>query len=239
MDGEFDFEAGEILLVNKPKGWSSFDVVKRLRSIFRIKKIGHAGTLDPMASGLMIVVTGRKAKEMEKFKGLEKEYEGVMEIGARTKSFDTETEVFERRPLNGVTEEKVRGIFNEFMGVIEQTPPMYSAVKVNGRRLYKYARTGKDVDAPRRKVSISKFEPVEMHLSETDGNGPEVRFRLVCSKGTYVRSLVEDLGQRLGCGAYLKSLVRTGVGAYRLSEALTIEDYETLAAKRARESQWK
>jgi tRNA pseudouridine55 synthase len=232
MDGEFDFEAGEILLVNKPKGWSSFDVVKKLRSLFRIKKIGHAGTLDPMASGLMIIITGRKTKEMEKFKGLEKEYDGVMEIGARTKSFDTETEVFERTPLNEVTEERVRRLFGEFTGLIEQVPPMYSAVKVNGRRLYKYARTGKAVDVPRRKVSISKFEPVDMRLSGTDGNPPEVRFRLVCSKGTYVRSLVEDFGQRLGCGAYLKSLVRMGVGGYRLSEALTIEDYENLAAKK-------
>jgi len=233
MDGRFDFEAGEILLVNKPKGWSSFDVVKKLRSLFRIRKIGHAGTLDPMASGLMIIITGRKTKEMESFKSLEKEYEGVMEIGARTKSFDTETEVFERRPLDGVTEEKVRKLSGEFTGVIEQVPPMYSAVKVKGRRLYKYARTGRTVEAPRRKVSISKFEPVDMHLSRADGNPPEIRFRLVCSKGTYVRSLVEDFGQHLGCGAYLKSLVRMGVGAYRLSEALSIEDYENLATRKA------
>jgi tRNA pseudouridine55 synthase len=232
MDGKFDFEAGEILLVNKPKGWSSFDVVKKLRSLFQIKKIGHAGTLDPMASGLMIVVTGRKTKEMERFKGLEKEYEGVMEIGARTKSFDTETEVFERRPLEEVTEEKVKRLFREFTGVIEQIPPMYSAVKVKGRRLYKYARKGKAVDAPPRRISISKFEPLEMHLSGRDGNPPEVRFHLVCSKGTYVRSLVEDFGQRLGCGAYLKSLVRIGVGDYRLSEAPTIEYYETLAEEK-------
>jgi tRNA pseudouridine55 synthase len=231
MAGKFDLEAGEVLLVNKPKGWTSFDVVKKLRSLFHIRKIGHAGTLDPMASGLMIIVTGRKTKEMEKFKALEKEYEGVMEIGARTRSFDTETEVFERRPLQGVTEGKVRSLFKDFAGEIEQVPPIYSAVKVQGRRLYKYARRGMTVNLPRRKVSISKFEPTDICLSKSDGSPPEVSFRLVCSKGTYVRALVEDFGERLGCGAYLKSLTRTRVGKYRLSQALTIEDYGNLASR--------
>jgi tRNA pseudouridine55 synthase len=231
MAAEFDFDAGEVLLVDKPKGWTSFDVVKWLRSLFHIRKIGHAGTLDPMASGLMIIVTGRKTKEMEKFKGLEKEYEGVMEIGARTRSFDTETEVYERRPLLGVTEESVRSLFREFSGEVEQVPPIYSAVKVQGRRLYKYARKGKMVDVPRRKVSITKFEPIDIRLPKSDGAPAEVSFRLVCSKGTYVRALVEDFGQRLGCGAYLKCLVRTGVGNYRLSQALTIEDYGNLASR--------
>jgi tRNA pseudouridine55 synthase len=231
MAGKLDFDAGEVLLVNKPKGWSSFDVVKKLRSLFHIRKIGHAGTLDPMASGLMIIVTGRKTKEMEKFKGLEKEYEGVMEIGARTKSFDTETEVYERRPLKEVTEERVRSLFKDFTGEIEQVPPVYSAVKVQGRRLYKYARKGKTVDLPRRKVSILEFEPIEIRLPKSDVDPPGVSFRLVCSKGTYVRALVEDFGQRLGCGAYLKSLIRTGIGNYRLSQAPTIADYENLASR--------
>jgi tRNA pseudouridine55 synthase len=229
--GRFDFEAGEVLLVNKPKGWTSFDVVKRLRSIFRIRKIGHAGTLDPMASGLMIIVTGRKTKEIERLKGLEKEYEGVMEIGARTKSYDTETAVCERKSLEGVTEDKVVRLFKEFVGEIEQVPPMYSAVKVQGKRLYKYARRGKAIDAPPRKVSISVFEPTKILLSKEDDCPPEVSFRLVCSKGTYVRSLVEDFGQRLGCGAYLKSLVRKSVGEFRLSQALSIEQCENLASE--------
>jgi tRNA pseudouridine55 synthase len=182
---------------------------------------------------LMIIVTGRKTKEMEKFKGLEKEYEGVMEIGSRTKSFDSETEVYERRPLQGVTLEVIKGVFKEFTGEIEQMAPIYSAVKVQGRRLYKYARKGKTVDLPRRRVSISKFEPIDIRLPRTDGDPAEVGFRLVGSKGTYVRSLVEDFGQRLGCGAYLKSLVRTRVGNYRLSQALTIEEYEDLALRTA------
>jgi tRNA pseudouridine55 synthase len=231
VNGKFDFEAGEVLLVNKPKGWTSFDVVRKLRSLFHIRKIGHAGTLDPMASGLMIIVTGRKTKEIEKLKGLEKEYEGVMEIGARTKSYDTETTVCERKSLEGVTEEKVLGLFKEFIGEIEQVPPIYSAVKVQGKRLYKYARKGTTVDAPPRKVLISAFEPAEILLSREDGGPPEISFRLVCSKGTYVRSLVEEFGQRLGCGAYLKSLVRKGIGDFRLSQALSIEQCENLASE--------
>jgi tRNA pseudouridine55 synthase len=229
VTGKFDFEAGEILLVNKPKGWTSFDVVRKLRSLFHVRKIGHAGTLDPMASGLMIIVTGRKTKEIEKLKGLEKEYEGVMEIGARTKSYDTETDVCERRSLDGVTEEKVVRLFKEFIGEIKQVPPMYSAVKFQGKRLYKYARRGTTIDAPPRQVSISAFEPTKVLLSRDDGGPSEISFRLVCSKGTYVRSLVEDFGQRLGCGAYLKSLVRTSVGDFRLSQALSIEECENLA----------
>lgn len=224
MTRQYDFEGGEILLVEKPKGWSSFDVVKKLRSLFRIKKIGHAGTLDPMASGLLIICTGRKTKEMEKFKSLEKEYEAVMEIGARTKSFDTETEVGERHSLDGLTEADVRTLFGEFVGDIVQVPPMYSAVKVHGRRLYKYARKGKSIDPPRRRVKILEFEPTNIEL-------PEVAFRLLCSKGTYVRTLVDDFGQRLGCGAYLKSLVRTRIGGYRLEDALSIKKYEEIALR--------
>lgn len=224
MTRRYDFEGGEILLVDKPKGWSSFDVVKKLRSLFRIKKIGHAGTLDPMASGLLIICTGRKTKEMEKFKSLEKAYEGVMEIGARTKSFDTETEIVERHSLDGLTEADVRTLFGKFIGDIVQVPPMYSAVKVQGRRLYKYARKGKSIDPPRRKVKILEFAPTRIDL-------PEVAFRLLCSKGTYVRTLVDDFGQRLGCGAYLKSLVRTRIGGYRLEDALSIKKYEEVALR--------
>ncbi len=221
MTREFDFEAGELFLVDKPKGWSSFDVVKKLRTLLRIKKIGHAGTLDPMASGLLVVCTGRKTKEIENLKGFEKEYEGVMELGARTKSFDTESEIVDRRDLDGITEKKVRDLFPEFVGEIEQFPPIYSAVKVKGKRLYKYARRGKSVSPPVRHVTISRFEPLEIRL-------PEVGFRLVSSKGTYVRSLVDDFGQRLGCGAYLKALVRTRVGEFRLQDALRIEEFEKL-----------
>jgi tRNA pseudouridine55 synthase len=220
----FDFEAGEVFLVNKPKGWSSFDVVRKLRSLFRLRKVGHAGTLDPMASGLLILCTGRKTKEIQTFQALEKEYEGIMELGARTRSFDAETEVFEHRSLDGITSENVRVLFREFVGESLQSPPVYSAVKVRGRRLYKYARKGRTVDLPRRKVRVFEFEPTEIRI-------PEVHFRLRCSKGTYVRALVEDFGQRLGCGAYLKALTRTKIGTYRLEDALSIEAYEALAER--------
>jgi tRNA pseudouridine55 synthase len=223
MTRKFDSEEGEILLVNKPKGWTSFDVVKKLRALFRLKKIGHAGTLDPMATGLLLICTGRRTKEIEDLKGLEKEYEGVMELGARTKSFDTETEIIERRPLDGVTEAKVRSMFSQFVGEVEQLPPMYSAVKVRGRRLYKYARDGRQIERPSRRVKISVFEPKEIRL-------PEVVFRLVSSKGTYARALVNDFGERLGCGAYLKCLNRTRVGSFDLRDALPIAEYEKLAA---------
>lgn len=226
----YDFNEGEFLLVNKPKGWSSFDVVKELRSLFRIKKIGHAGTLDPMASGLLIVCTGRKTKEIENLKALEKEYEGVMELGARTKSFDSETEVFERRPLNGITEEKIRGMFSEFVGELDQIPPLYSAVKYHGKRLYKYARRGKSVTPPPRCIHIYKFEPTDIRING-EGKPSEVAFHLVSSRGTYVRALVEDFGLRLGCGAYLKELVRTGIGEFRLENALSIEEFRERAGR--------
>ncbi len=224
MTREFDFERGELLLVNKARGWTSFDVVRKLRSIFGIKKIGHSGTLDPMASGLLVICTGRKTKEMEALKGLEKEYEGVMELGARTRSFDRETEIIDRRPIDNISAAKVRSLFQEFVGEIEQVPPIYSAVKIRGRRLYKYARKGKEIDRPSRQVRISRFEPIEIRL-------PEVTFRLVSSKGTYVRSLVNDFGERLECGAYLKSLVRKRVGEFRLEDALSIEEYERLSGE--------
>ncbi len=225
----YELEAGKLLLVQKPKGWTSFDVVQAIRELFRIRKIGHAGTLDPMASGLLIVCTGRMTKEIERLKNLSKEYRGVMQLGARTKSFDEETEVYERRPLNGVDEEAVRELFPEFVGEIEQSPPLYSAVKYHGKPLYKYARKGKVIDAPRRRVRIFEFEPLDIRIPATEGQSGEVEFRIVSSGGTYVRSIVEEFGLRLGCGAYLKELVRTRIGEYRLEDSLTIEELEQLA----------
>jgi len=223
-------EAGRLLLVQKPKGWTSFDVVREIRELFRIRKIGHAGTLDPMASGLLIVCTGRMTKEIERLKNLSKEYRGVMELGARTKSFDAETEVYERRPLNGIDEEAVRELFPEFVGELEQSPPLYSAVKYHGKRLYKYARKGKVIDPPRRHVTVFEFEPLEIRIPPKGGQSGEVEFRIVSSGGTYVRSIVEEFGLRLGCGAYLKELVRTRIGEFRLEDSLTIDELKQLAA---------
>jgi tRNA pseudouridine55 synthase len=214
---ELHLAEGEMLLVDKPQGWTSFDVVNRIRSLFHVRKIGHAGTLDPMATGLLVICSGRKTKELDQFMGLEKEYEGEMILGARTPSFDAETPVSERRSIDDITEERVRSVLAEFVGQQMQTPPMWSAVKVDGRRLYQYARKGQEVARSPREVSIASLTPVKLAL-------PAVSFAVVCSKGTYIRALVDDVGQRLGCGAYLSALRRTRIGPYHVADALTIED---------------
>jgi len=219
-----DLEAGEVILVHKPSGWTSFDIVARLRSMFGIRKIGHAGTLDPKASGLLIVCTGAMTKKMTDFQDLEKEYTGVIELGVTTKSFDAETEVVERKEVHGVTSDMVEQVFASFTGPLKQLPPMYSAVKKHGRRLYKYARKGKDVQREPRDVFIHSF-------TMTSFESPLVGFNVVCSKGTYVRSLAHDSGQALGCGAYLKQLTRTRIGDYRLEDALPVERFHTIGPK--------
>jgi tRNA pseudouridine55 synthase len=217
-----EIQSGAVLLVHKPLDWTSFDVVKKIRMLFQVKKVGHAGTLDPKATGLLIVCTGNKTKGIEQFIGLEKEYEGVMELGAITPSGDTETEISERRGLVFVTEEKIRKVCQEFIGAIEQIPPMHSAIKVKGQPLYKHARQGKVVERTPRKANIVAFDIRNIVL-------PDVAFRVVCSKGTYIRSLVYDVGERLGCGAYLKALTRTRIGTFRLDDAVNISSLESLA----------
>ncbi len=214
---ELHLAEGEMLLVDKPHGWTSFDVVNKIRSLFHVRKIGHAGTLDPMATGLLVICSGRKTKELDQFMGLEKEYEGEMILGARTPSFDAETPVSERRSTDDITEERVRSVLGEFVGHQTQVPPMWSAVKVDGRRLYQYARKGQEVARSPREVSIASITPAKIAV-------PAVAFTVVCSKGTYIRTLVEDVGQRLGCGAYLTALRRTRIGPYRVDDAFTIED---------------
>jgi len=213
---------GEIILVNKPAGWTSYKVVDRIKRWFRIKKVGHGGTLDPFAEGLLIIATQNKTKELSKIIELDKEYEGVMELGAITPSYDVETEIIERRSLDGITEEKIKETARHFIGEIEQIPPMYSAVKYKGKPLYKLARKGLEVERKPRKVKIFDFQILEVKL-------PEVRFRVRCSKGTYVRSLVHDFGEKLGCGAYLKSLVRTRIGNYKIEDALTIDEIKKIS----------
>jgi tRNA pseudouridine55 synthase len=215
---------GEILLIDKPLDWTSFDVVKRIRWTFGEKKVGHAGTLDPKATGLLIVCTGKKTKEIQRFVGLEKEYCGTMELGVRTPSHDSETEVVERREIGDVTLEKLQQISREFLGKQLQTPPMYSAVKLHGKPLYKYARRGKAVDREPKEIEIVEFEIAKYEPPFAD-------FRVVCSKGTYVRSLVDDFGQRLGCGATLRSLRRLRIGPYHVDRAMTIEQLENARAR--------
>lgn len=213
---------GDIILVNKPAGWTSYKVVDKIKRWFKVKKVGHGGTLDPFAEGLLIIATQNKTKELSKILELDKEYEGVMELGAITPSYDVETEIIERRSLDGITEEKIRETARYFIGEIEQVPPMYSAVKYKGKPLYKLARKGLNVERKPRKVKIYDFQILDVNL-------PEVKFRVRCSKGTYIRSLVYDFGEKLGCGAYLKSLVRTRIGNYKIEDALTIEEIKEKA----------
>ncbi len=217
LNRDLNLAEGEMLLVNKPKGWTSFDVVNKMRGILRVRKIGHAGTLDPIATGLLIVCTGNKTRERAGFAGLEKEYEAEMILGARTASFDAETPVIERRRTEDVTESAVCEALQSCVGVQMQTPPMWSAAKVGGRRLYRYARKGVEVERPAREIIVHSVTPILIDI-------PRVRFTIVCSKGTYVRSLIDALGDRLGCGAYMTELKRTRIGGHRLEDALSLED---------------
>ena len=210
--------SGKAVLVDKPYGWSSFKVVRRLRSLTGIRKVGHAGTLDPMATGLLIVLVGRPAtRNMEAFMGLDKRYEGTLRLGATTASYDAETPVEDSRPWIHVQLKDLEALTPQFTGAIKQYAPMYSAVKVKGERLYKKARRGEQVERPPRYVEIYTLEWLGQE-------GPDVRFRVRCSKGTYIRSLAHDVGQALGCGAHLIELRRTAIGSYHVDEAWTPEE---------------
>lgn len=224
MKETLDLEAGELLLVNKPKDWTSFDVVARIRSMYHIQKIGHAGTLDPKATGLLLICTGKMTKMIDQFLGMEKEYEGIIEIGASTKSFDSETEIIDKKEIGDVHREQILEVFKMFLGFQKQLPPMYSAVKINGRRLYKDARKGKTVERAPREIFIKEFEL-------TSFEPPFIGFRVVCSKGTYIRSLANDVGVKLGCGAYLKELSRTRIGEYSVNDSFPVEQLHLLGKK--------
>jgi len=206
---------GEVLLVDKPSGWTSFDVVNKLRRAAGGLKMGHAGTLDPMATGLLIICTGRKRKEIDKFTGLDKEYVAEVRLGIRTASFDTETEPVEERSTEGVTEEQIRTVLREFTGPQMQMPPMWSAVKIRGKRLYEHARKGVEIDRPARPIVVHELELVECAV-------PRLVLRIACTKGTYVRSLANDIGLRLGCGACLTGLRRTRIGPYGVDDAFAV-----------------
>lgn len=215
---------GRAVLVDKPAGWTSFDVVKKLRALTEIRKIGHAGTLDPQATGLLICCVGRPAtREIEHFQDMPKSYEGVFRLGETTPSYDAETEVEERRDIGHVTDRMIEDALPTFVGAIRQKPPMYSAVKVDGERLYEKARRGEEVQRPERDVDVERFEMI-------DRDGPDVRFEVDCSKGTYVRSLVHDLGQQLGVGAHLTELRRTAIGPYRVDQAYRMDELEAIAS---------
>jgi tRNA pseudouridine55 synthase len=205
-----------ILLMDKPAGMSSFGVIRRLRTFLGVKKIGHAGTLDPAATGLLICLVGRPATRLQAhFMGLRKTYTGTIRLGQVTGSYDAETEVVEEHDASGVTDADLEDARQAFLGEIEQRPPMYSAVKMGGERLYKKARRGETVERPPRPVTVYRFD--------VERRGDEVNFVVECSKGTYIRTLAHDLGQRLGVGAHLASLRRTAIGPYRVDDAWTLE----------------
>jgi tRNA pseudouridine55 synthase len=209
-------EEGRIVLVNKPYRWTSFDVVNKLRGRFRIKKIGHAGTLDPLATGLLIICMGKMTKRIEEFMGLEKEYTGTLVIGQTTPSHDLETEVSEKSDITHITEEQILNTVVPLTGKISQLPPMHSAIRIGGKRAYSFARKGHEVELQPREVEVREFEITSIAL-------PEIKFRVVCSKGTYIRSLVRDFGIALGVGAYMSSLCRTRIGNFRLEDALELD----------------
>lgn len=218
-------EEGVVLLLDKPLTWTSFDVVRKVKNALRPRKIGHAGTLDPLATGLLILCTGKKTKEIDQIQAQEKEYEGTFRLGQTTPSFDLETAVDAELPYAHLTEADIRAAVRPFLGKIEQTPPLFSAVKVGGKRAYELARQGQEAEIKSKTVEITVFELTRVAL-------PDIDFRIVCSKGTYVRSLARDLGATLGVGAHLTRLVRTRIGDYRLENAWTIAQIEALRPAR-------
>lgn len=206
-----------ILVVNKPQGMTSHDVVDLVRRGFGLGKVGHAGTLDPMATGVLVLLVGKFTKSAGLFLSDDKEYEATMTLGAVSDTDDAWGDIKPAGAFDGITEEDIKKVFCRFTGDIEQRPPAYSAVKVNGRRLYKLARRGVRVDAAPRKISVKEMELLRVAV-------PEISFRVTCSKGTYVRKLASDIGEAMGCGAYLSRLVRTRSGRFTISESLSVED---------------
>jgi tRNA pseudouridine55 synthase len=218
------FIEGTYLLIDKPMQWTSFDVIGKIRGPLqrfcnqKKLKVGHAGTLDPLATGLLIIVTGSFTKKAEELQTLDKEYTGTITLGGITPSYDAETEITQTFSLENITEEKIIAAKEKFTGTIEQVPPIYSSVKVDGRRAYSYARAGEELVIKSRNITIYSFEITGIEL-------PQVHFKVRCSKGTYIRSLAHDLGKELGCGGYLSSLRRTRVGHFKIEDAISIEQF--------------
>jgi len=213
------YEQGQVLLINKPLRWTSFDVVRKVRNLTKTKKVGHAGTLDPLATGLLIVCTGKFTKKINEYMAQEKEYTGTITLGATTPTYDLESEPRDFKSFENITQEQLEQTAKSFTGLIQQIPPIHSAIKKEGKRVYELARKGVEVKLEPRPVTISTFEIVKTEL-------PLIHFRVVCSTGTYIRSLANDFGEKLGCGGYLSSLCRTRIGSFSLSDAMTMEEFE-------------
>lgn len=231
----YNFPEGELLLVDKPAEWTSFDVVNKIRHMLRhhlgIKKIkvGHAGTLDPLATGLLLVCVGKQTKQISTYTGLDKEYVGTFYLGATTPSYDCETEVDEEFETGHITDEMIRDSAKTFIGTISQVPPVFSAIWVGGTRAHKRARDKEDVKMVAREVKINAFEIKRAEV-------PEIDFRVECGKGTYIRSLAYDFGKALHSGAYLKNLRRTKIGEYHVGDAFSIPELEEVISKQKQSS---
>lgn len=221
-----DFLNGQVLLIDKPLEWSSFQVVNKLRWIirkqFKIKKIkvGHAGTLDPLATGLLVICTGKETKNINNYQGLEKEYSGVISLGSTTPSYDLETEIDATFETSHLSDKLIKEATSKFIGEIEQYPPIFSAIKKDGKRLYEFARSGEQVEVNSRRITISEFEI-------TNIEGLNVHFIVRCSKGTYIRSLAHDFGKALNCGGHLSALRREKIGHFDVKNALSIDEFSS------------
>ena len=219
------YQEGRVLLIDKPLNWTSFQVVNKIRWLikqqFSIKKIkvGHAGTLDPLATGLLILCTGKFTKKIETYQAQVKEYTGTITLGATTPSYDLESEIDEKFDISGISEADILKNTQQFLGEIQQQPPIFSALKKNGKRLYEYAREGSKIDIPSRAVTIKEFEITKIEL-------PCIEFRIVCGKGTYIRSLAHDFGRSLNNGAHLSGLRRTKIGEFRVEDAISVLEFE-------------
>jgi len=213
-----EFEEGRVILMDKPLHWTSFDAVRKIRSAIRIKKVGHAGTLDPLATGLLIICTGKFTKKINEFMAQSKTYTGSITLGAVTPTYDLESLPEQQKDISNVTLEQINDAVQTFIGETEQYPPIYSAIKKKGTPLYELARRGEDIELTARKINIEVFEITAVEL-------PVLHFKIICSTGTYIRSIANDLGKKLGCGGYLSGLRRTAIGDFRVDDAESMETF--------------
>lgn len=211
-------DRSEVILIDKPLTWTSFDAVNKIKGLRIYKKVGHAGTLDPLATGLLIICTDKNTKKIDQYQAQEKEYTGTLVLGKTTPSIDMETEFDSEYPTDHITEEAISQAVKQLTGHITQIPPAHSAIQINGKRAYEFARKGQEVVIKAREVEIKEFE-----VNTTEF--PTIHFRIVCSKGTYIRSLVRDFGKLLGSGAYMSALRRTRIGEFRVENAMTIQEF--------------
>jgi len=221
----FSIKKEGILLINKPAGCTSHDIVDVIRKKLRVRKVGHAGTLDPSAEGVLIVLVGSYTKLFDKFSNLDKEYWGIMKLGEVTTTGDSEGKVIKRCPYEAIEERTIRGVYRSFQGEILQTPPMVSAKRIGGKRLYKLARRGIIIERPSKRIRIYKIEVLKI-------DKPYVEFYVKCSKGTYIRKLVEDIGEKLGCGAYVVKIKRTAIGPFRIEDTFSPEEVDYSCLRR-------